>query len=101
MNHAVDGRAAPAWQQAHMEAQPQAAPTQPATHGAYAAAGAAAQMSGQYMAAAAAEDLTLRQLVENYAADNDIQPKAGQLEEGLQVWKQYAALHVENMHCPQ
>lgn len=85
MNHAVDGRAVPAWQQAHMEAQPQAAPAQPATYSAYAASGAA-QMSGQYMAAA--EDLTLRQLVESYAADNDIQllPKAGQLEEGLQVY---------------
>lgn len=84
MNHAVDGRAVPAWQQAHMEAQPQTAPAQPATYGAY-AAGAAAQLSGQYTAAA--EDLTLRQLAESYAADNDIQllPKAGQLEEGLQV----------------
>lgn len=92
MNHAVDGRAVPAWQQAHMEAQPQAAPAQPATYSAYAASGAA-QMSGQYMAAA--EDLTLRQLVESYAADNDIQllPKAGQLEEGLQVcrWLCYLA----------
>lgn len=68
-----------------MEAQPQAAPTQPASYGAYAAPGAAAQMPRQYVAAA--EDLTLRQLVESYAADNDIQllPKAGQLEEGLQV----------------
>lgn len=86
MNHAVDGRSVPAWQQAHMEAQPQAAPAQPSSYGAYAAPpGSAVPMPGQYMAAE--EDLTLRQLVENYAAENDIQllPKAGQLEEGLQV----------------
>ena len=84
MNHAVDGRSMPAWQQAHMEGQPQAAPAQP-SYGAYAAPGAAVQMPGQYMSAE--EELTLRQLVESYAADNDIQllPKAGQLEEGLQV----------------
>lgn len=85
MNHAVDGRAVPAWQQAHMEAQPQAAPPQPPTYSAYAAPAPAVPMPGQYMATE--EELTLRQLVESYAADNDIQlvPKAGQLEEGLQV----------------
>lgn len=85
MNHAVDGRSVPAWQQAHMEGQPQAAPAQPSSYGAFAAPGPAVQMPGQYMAAE--EDLTLRQLVESYAAENDIQllPKAGQLEEGLQV----------------
>ena len=85
MNHAVDGRAVPAWQQAHMEAQPQAAPFQPPSHNAYAAPAPAVPMAGQYTTAE--EELTLRQLVESYAADNDIQllPKAGQLEEGLQV----------------
>ncbi len=78
----------PAWQQAHMEAQPQAVPAQPASYSAYAAPGPAMQTPGQYMAAA--EELTLRQLVESYAAENDIQllPKAGQLEEGLQVCRQ-------------
>lgn len=86
MNHAVEGRSVPAWQQAHMEAQPQAAPAQPASYSAYAAPGPAMQAPGQYMAAE--EELTLRQLVESYAAENDIQllPKAGQLEEGLQVY---------------
>lgn len=85
MNHAVDGRSVPAWQQAHMEGQPQAAPAQPSSYGAYVAPGAAAQLPSQYVAAD--EDLTLRQLVESYAADNDIQllPKAGLLEAGLQV----------------
>lgn len=85
MNHAVDGRSVPAWQQAHMEAQPQAPPAQAPSYGAYAAPGPAMQAPGQYMTSE--EDLTLRQLVESYAADNDIQllPKAGQLEEGLQV----------------
>ena len=88
MNHAVEGRSVPAWQQAHMEAQPQAAPAQPASYSAYAAPGPAMQAPGQYMAAE--EELTLRQLVESYAAENDIQllPKAGQLEEGLQVCMQ-------------
>jgi len=85
MNHAVEGRSVPAWQQAHMEAQPQAAPGQPSSYSAYAAPGPAMQAPGQYMPAE--EDLTLRQLVESFAAENDIQllPKAGQLEEGLQV----------------
>ena len=43
------------------------------------------QAPGQYMASE--EELTLRQLVESFAAENDVQllPKAGQLEEGLQV----------------
>ncbi len=85
MNHAVEGRSVPAWQQAHMEAQPQAAPGQPSSYSAYAAPGPAMQAPGQYMPAE--EDLTLRQLVESFAAENDIQllPKVGQLEEGLQV----------------
>ena len=85
MNHAVEGRSVPAWQQAHMEAQPQSAPAQTASYSAYAAPGPAMQAPGQYMAAE--EELTLRQLVESFAAENDIQllPKAGQLEEGLQV----------------
>lgn len=85
MNHAVEGRSVPAWQQAHMEAQPQSAPPQSASYSAYAAPGPAAQAPGQYMASE--EELTLRQLVESFAAENDVQllPKAGQLEEGLQV----------------
>lgn len=83
MNHAVDGRSLPAWQQAHMEAQPQAGPSQ--AHGGYTAPGPAAPIAHQYTAAA--EELTLRQLVESFAAENDIRllPKAGQMEEGLQV----------------
>ena len=74
----------PAWQQAHMQSQPQAAPSQAAGYP-HASAAPAMQAPGQYTAAE--EELTLRQLVEGYAADNDIQllPKAGQLEEGLQV----------------
>ena len=89
MNHAVEGRSIPAWQQANMEPQPQAAPAQPANYSAYAAPGPAMQTPGQYMAAA--EELTLRQLVESYAAENDIQllPKFGQLAEGLQVSRQW------------
>ena len=68
-----------------MQAQPQAMPAQPAGYTMHAAPAAAVQAPAQFMAAE--EELTLRQLVEGYAADNDIQllPKAGQLEEGLQV----------------
>lgn len=75
----------PAWQQAHLQGQPGAAPAQPAGYAVHAAAAPAMQGPGQFMAAE--EELTLRQLVEGYAADNDVQllPKAGQLEEGLQV----------------
>ena len=86
MNHAVEGRSVPAWQQAH---EPHATSSQSSSYNAYAAPaaapGPALHAPGQYMAAA--EDLTLRQLVESYAAENDIQllPKAGQMEEGLQV----------------
>lgn len=86
MNHAVEGRSLPAWQHAHMEAQPQAGPPDASGgYGGYAAPGPAAPVAHQYTAAA--EELTLRQLVETYAAENDIQllPKAGQMEEGLQV----------------
>ena len=74
----------PAWQQAHLQAQPQVNPTQPAGYPP-APAAPAMQAPGQYTVVE--EELTLRQLVEGYAADNDIQllPKAGQLEEGLQV----------------
>lgn len=85
MNHAVEGRSLPAWQQAHMDAQPSTGPQDASSYGGYAAPGPAAPLAHQYTAAA--EELTLRQLVESYAADNDIQllPKAGQMEEGLQV----------------
>ena len=85
MNHAADGRSMPAWQQAHMDAQPQAGLPQASGYGGYAAPGPTAPAAHQYKAAA--EELTLRQLVESFAADNDIQllPKAGQMEEGLQV----------------
>lgn len=86
MNHAVEGRSVPAWQQAHMETQSHIAPGQSSSYSAYTAPGPTMQAPGQYMPAE--EDLTLRQLVESFAAENDIQllPKAGQLEEGLQVY---------------
>ena len=86
MNHAVEGRSLPAWQHAHMEAQPQAGPPDASgIYGGYAGTVPTAPVAHQYTAAA--EELTLRQLVETYAAENDIQllPKAGQMEEGLQV----------------
>ena len=68
-----------------MEAQPQAGPSDSSGYGGYAAPGPAAPLAHQYTAAA--EELTLRQLVETFAAENDIQllPKAGQMEDGLQV----------------
>ena len=82
----------PAWQQAHMDSQPQAGPSDASGYGGYAAPGPTAPVAHQYTAAA--EELTLRQLVETYAAENDIQllPKAGQMEDGLQVLSHVQAI---------